>query len=92
MTPKAIDLGPALAGNLAQHVIDNAIGYADHTLDPDTNASSVVRAVVEDLTTWLGGEDAYLERCVFCDERKPPHEFEDGLRCKACADQQDSTG
>lgn len=89
MTMKAIDLGPALAGRLAQDVIDNAIGYGDHTLDPNTNASSVVCLVVEELTTWLDSEYADLERCVFCDERKASHEFEDGLRCKSCAEEQD---
>lgn len=91
MNPKAIDLGPALARNLAHHVIDNAVGYADHTLDPDTNAGTVVHLVVEELTTWLDSARGDEERCVFCDERKPPHEFEDGLRCKACAEERDKS-
>lgn len=89
MMTKAIDLAPDLAGRLAQDVIDNAVGYGDHTLDTNTNASSVVRLVIEELTTWLDSEYADLERCVFCDERKAPHEFEDGLRCKSCAEEQD---
>lgn len=29
------------------------------------------------------------EKCVFCGERQPPDEFEDGLRCRTCAEEQD---
>lgn len=35
-------------------------------------------------------EDADLERCVFCDELRAPHEFKDGLRCVYCAEEQDA--
>lgn len=89
MEPKTTDVGPALASNLARHVIDNAVSYGDHTLDTNSDASGVVQLVVEELTTWLD-EHADEERCVFCDERKPAHEFEDGLRCKSCAEDQDA--
>jgi hypothetical protein len=29
------------------------------------------------------------EQCVFCGEWRGPHEFEDGLRCVYCAEEQD---
>lgn len=30
------------------------------------------------------------ERCVFCDELKGSDAFEDGLRCKTCAEERDA--
>jgi hypothetical protein len=32
------------------------------------------------------------ERCVYCGECKGPDAFEDGLRCKTCAEEQDTVG
>jgi hypothetical protein len=29
------------------------------------------------------------EECVFCGERRGPDQFEDGLRCRFCAEEQD---
>jgi len=33
-----------------------------------------------------GYQDLIDEICIFCGEAKPRDEFEDGLRCKDCAD------
>lgn len=35
--------------------------------------------------------DVEGEKCVFCGDRYPPDEFEDGLRCRHCAEEDDKT-
>jgi len=39
-------------------------------------------------------EEAYHDslECVWCGERKPIFEFEDGARCKSCVEEQDGDG
>lgn len=44
--------------------------------------------VIEKLRSTASQEDEE-EECVFCGERRGPHEFKDGLRCVYCAEEQD---